>query len=381
MSGPGFENLVSESLPKRVLLVCMVDSVHAARWAKQFDPREVEFTLFPSGPNRRVHPIFKELGLKILPFYGKLSIPLWGLDSLFGDRLRGLLLRRVIKGTNPDFIHALELQHAGYISSRALADSNIKTTFIATNYGSDIFWFQRFPKHLAKIRTLLKRVDRYSAECERDVKLAKKYGFEGEVMPVFPNAGRFTEHQINRELTKASERKVLAIKGYEGWVGRASVAVEALGLLTKELDDYQVIFYSCNARTIRLVKKLQRKSGMNVISYSKGHLTHDEMLDLFASARIYVGLSLSDGISTSLLEAMAMGAYPIQTSTACADEWLFDDQAGAIITELSASSVAEAIRVALRDSNRVDFAQFINFQTISRRLSPKTSEISQSIYF
>jgi glycosyltransferase involved in cell wall biosynthesis len=52
------------------------------------------------------------------------------------------------------------------------------------------------------------------------------------------------------------------------------------------------------------------------------------MLDLFASSRIYVGISLSDGISTSLLEAMAMGAFPIQTSTACVDEWFADGVSG-----------------------------------------------------
>jgi hypothetical protein len=337
---------------KRVVLVCMVDSIHVARWIAQFEPNEVEFMLFPSTPNRRVHSMIKDMmakngNINIVPFGGKLSIPLWGMDLVFPDYVRGLLLRRVLRRDQPDFVHALELQHGGYITSRALEDVSLKTPFIATNYGSDIYWFQQFPMHLAKIKKLLARADRYSAECNRDVELAKKYGFTGEVMPVFPNAGGFTEEQLNRPLIPTADRRVIAIKGYEGWVGRASVAVQALYSLTKELADYKIIFYSCNAKTIRLVKKLKGKTGLNVEWHGKGELSHTQMLDLFASARIYIGISLSDGISTSLLEAMAMGAFPIQTSTACLEDWIDNRASGSNLSAIDSRLVSETVRGSL----------------------------------
>ncbi len=333
----------------------MVDSIHVARWIAQFEPSEVEFTLFPSTPNRRVHSMIKDMmanngNIKIVPFGGKLSIPLWGMDLIFSDYVRGLLLRRVLKLEKPDFVHALELQHGGYITSRALEDRSIKTPFIATNYGSDIYWFQQFPKHLAKIKKLLARADRYSAECNRDVELAKKYGFTGEVMPVFPNAGGFTEEQLNRPLIPTADRRVIAIKGYEGWVGRASVAVEALYSLTNELADFKIIFYSCNAKTIRLVKKLRRKTGLNVEWHGKGELSHTQMLDLFASARIYIGISLSDGISTSLLESLAMATFPVQTSTACTGEWIERNTDGMSLDALDIPNVVNSFRNALNYS-------------------------------
>jgi hypothetical protein len=352
---------------KRVVLVCMVDSIHVARWIAQFDASEVEFTLFPSTPNRRVHSMIKDMiakngNIKIVPFGGKLSIPLWGMDLIFCDYVRGLLLRRVLKQEQPDFVHALELQHGGYIASRALEDDSIQTTFIATNYGSDIYWFQQFPKHLDKIKKLLARADRYSAECNRDVELAKKYGFTGELMPVFPNAGGFTEEQLSRPLIPTADRKVIAIKGYEGWVGRASVAVEALYSLTKELADFKIVFYSCNAKTIRLVKKLKRKTSLNVEWHGKGELSHEEMLDLFASARIYIGVSLSDGISTSLLEAMAMGAIPLQTNSACLEPWLEKNHPRIDVSNLSRKSVEVSVRKVL-EASAVD----PNIQTKNRR--------------
>jgi len=339
--------LISNKKPKKVLLVCMVDSIHAARWAKQLDPSDVEFTLFPSGPNRRVHPIFRELGLRVVPFGGLLSVPLWVADRIFDNRVRGFLLRLVIRRMKPDFIHALEFQHAGYVASRALEDKRIETTFIATNYGSDIFWFQQFPKHLSKIKNILARADRYSAECHRDVELAIKYGFSGEVLPVFPNAGTFTNEQLNRELPPPSQRNVIMVKGYEGWVGRASVAVDALYSLTQELSNFKIIFYSCNSKTIRLLRNAKKVTGLDIRWYKKNALTHTEMMGLFANARFYLGLSLSDGISTSLLEAMAMGCFPIQTNTACVEDWFISPLNGLALEKISAQTVSDSLKFAL----------------------------------
>ena len=372
---------------KRVVLVCMVDSIHVARWIAQFDASEVEFTIFPSTPNRRVHALIKDMmtksrNIKIVPFGGKLSIPLWGMDLIFSDYVRGWLLRRLLKREKPDFVHALELQHGGYITSRALEDASIRTPFIATNYGSDIYWFQQFPRHLEKIKRLLARANRYSAECNRDVELAKKYGFTGDVMPVFPNAGGFTEEQLNRTLIPPSERKVIAIKGYEGWVGRASVAVEALYSLTDELAGYKIIIYSCNAKTIRLVKKLRRTTGIDISWLRKGELTHSQILDIFASARIYIGASLSDGISTSLLEAMAMGAFPIQTSTACLDDWFEDKVSGFAVETLSPKNVSELVKRAMNADLAIERGVEINLDVIKTKATAKmASHVAASFYF
>ena len=55
------------------------------------------------------------------------------------------------------------------------------------------------------------------------------------------------------------------------------------------------------------------------------------MLRLHGRARVSIAISIGDGISTALLEAMAMGSFPIQTCTACADEWIIDGKSGFIV--------------------------------------------------
>jgi glycosyltransferase involved in cell wall biosynthesis len=347
---------------KTVVLVCMVDSIHVARWIAQFDPTEVKFILFPSGPNRRVHSKILEMVAKgrkfdnqvsIVPFGGKLSLLLWALDRFFGDRIRGLLLGRILKKTLPDFVHALEFQHAGYVTMRALSDKSITTPFIATNYGSDIYWFQRFPRHARKIDRLLKRADFYSCECDRDVSLAKLRGFSGNVLPVMPNSGGIDLASLPTP-KPFEQRRVIAVKGYDGWVGRASWALRALESLDREIRDFEVVVFSADRKISRLARKIKRRSGLRLKVHKKGFLSHEQMMHLFAESRIYIGVSLSDGLSTSMLEAIVNGCFAVQTSTACTDQVLEDGLNGIVIDDLSPEAVSSALRRAILTTYSAD---------------------------
>lgn len=358
----------------QVLVVCMFDSIHSARWLSQFQDKEIDFVLFPSSPHRKIHNRLKELlrssgeaSYRLVTGSKYFGLPAWLLDKFLDNLVRGLLLRRIILRVKPDVLHALELQNAGYIALKALEGFRAKprTRFIATNWGSDIFWFQQFPKHREKLQQLLALADEYSCECKRDVELARRLGFAGIAKPVFPNAGGFTKAQL--ELGQgAKPRNSLAIKGYHGWVGRAKIALDALELISAELRDLEINVYSANWSTIRHARKIARSTGLKIKTYAKGALSHDQMLNLFAKSRVYVGLSLSDGISTSLLEAMAMGAIPVQTSTACCNEWFTDT--GVAVDTINPSVVSKAILEALKLSETKSAADK-NRETIATKAS------------
>jgi len=337
----------------RVAVICMLDSIHSARWLEQFSDQEIDFLLFPSSPNRRIHPQLKALlernttaNYRIVPLGRWFGLPLWILDKFTNNFFRGALLRWTIERHKPDILHALELQNAGYVSLRALSKyKSDGLRFIATNWGSDIFWFQRFPKHRAKLEALLKLADAYSAECHRDVALAIELGFTGEALPVIPNAGGFSKADLSLPLLPPDKRKTIALKGYHGWVGRAKVSLEAVRELAQELGQYQFVVYSANRSVIKLAKQVAKETGLDITAHAKGSLSHQQVLELFAKSKIYVGLSESDGISTSMLEAMAMGAIPVQTSTACCDEWFQDS--GVAVREITVQAVKTAIQQGL----------------------------------
>ena len=344
--------MTGEKMRKRILVICMFDSIHSARWLSQFQDQDIEFLLFPSSPHRRIHKNLKSLvagtsaaSYKLFPLSRFFGLPLWIADKFVDNWFRSSLVKRAIKTFKPDFVHAMELQNAGYIAAKAMT-SKSDSKLIATNWGSDIFWFQQFPKHRQKLAQLLKTADYYSCECNRDVALALSLGFQGHVMPVIPNAGGFSREVLDQKVPLLQDRKVIAIKGYHGWVGRAKVALEAVEAIAGDLKSYRLVVYSANRGTIRLANQIARRAGLDITVFGKGKLSHNQVLELFASAKIYVGLSLSDGISTSLLESMAMGAIPVQTATACCDEWFTDS--GVKVTETTVPKVQEAILAGLK---------------------------------
>ena len=344
--------MTGEKMRKRILVICMYDSIHSARWLSQFQDQDIEFLLFPSSPHRKVHKNLKALvssssnaSYKLFPLSKLFGLPLWIADKFVDNWFRSTLVKSAIRSFKPQFVHAMELQNAGYIAASAMS-SKSSAKLIATNWGSDIFWFQQFPKHRDKLKHLLSVADYYSCECNRDVALAKGLGFQGQVMPVIPNAGGFSKELLSKQVPLLSDRKVIAIKGYHGWVGRAKIALEAVEVIANDLKAYRLVVYSANRGTITLAKQIAKRTGLDISIFGKGKLSHNQVLELFASAKIYVGLSLSDGISTSLLESMAMGAIPVQTATACCDEWFTDS--GVKLTEITVEGVQKAILAGLK---------------------------------
>jgi len=102
--------------------------------------------------------------------------------------------------------------------------------------------------------------------------------------------------------------------------------------------------------------------------------TYGEILNLYGQARVYIGLSTADGISTSLLEAMAMGAFPIQSNTACANEWVIDNETAFLVHPDDSGDVAKALRQAVLNDTLVDRAAKINMQTVDDHLDEKVIE-------
>ena len=61
-------------------------------------------------------------------------------------------------------------------------------------------------------------------------------------------------------------------------------------------------------------------------------------------------------------------SFPIQSCTACADEWIVHGVSGMIVPPEDLAIIEMAIRVALNDDNLVDSAAELNWKTSQKRL-------------
>ena len=368
---------------KKVLIVSMANSIHTKRWISQLQNLNFKIYLFSSLDlpiyvkyNNHIKLVGSSFGYiddkKILFRLKKyfFLLLLIAKKKIYPDYLNKRLIK-VINRINPDLIHTLETQHSGYLLLDSLPYLKRKSIWWHTNWGSDFLIYSKFKDHNIKISSLLSKIDYYSCECQRDLDLALKLGYFNDVHPVYPNTGGFHIDkliQIKSTCFLPSKRKSIILKGYQGWAGRALVAFRALEKCVDILNDYNIyVFSNTLSNDIVLASKLfEANHGINVTLVPED-TAHDEILRLQGLSRIYIGLSIGDGISTSLLESMAMGSFPIQSCTACAEEWIENDISGFIVPPEDPDIIELAIRRALIDDDLVDKASYINFKTIENK--------------
>lgn len=374
----------------KVLVVAMADSVHTGRWLSQFDGEAVEFMLFPSTLHRRIHPLIQqrlsqgsETQLNISQWMKFAALPLGIADLVFGNFFRGKLLSREIDKFKPDVIHIMETQHAGYLTDKALSSTQTKPTVILSIWGSDLFWFQRFPNHVKKIRSILKKVDLLIMECHRDQALATSLGFKGKFFANMPATGGMKTEILANEARKisAKERKWIAVKGYSGFVGQGKDAVRVIMAVESQIKDFFVMVYSAGFGTWWFARKLKKIMGDRLVIARKHQLSNSEIEQMFLKSRVALGLSLSDGLPATVKEAMCMGAFPIQTSTSCAGEWFIDGQGGTLVEPNNLEVVSAKLLEALRDDQLVESAMTLNLQQATKLFSESLlKEKAKNVY-
>ena len=114
---------------KKVLIIGLVDSVHLGRWLKQFSAEEIDFYIFASKKYRKLHRITMSLTKHnqlskfnfLSPIKSKFLVGY--IDFLYFEFLgkflqkftRTFFLTLLLKREEFDYIHAIEIQGAGYL--------------------------------------------------------------------------------------------------------------------------------------------------------------------------------------------------------------------------------------------------------------------------
>lgn len=379
----------------RILFVAMLDSVHTARWVSQFEDTDWDIHLFPS-TDSAIHPLFRDVtihGITTRPTKLEASVKTPGaLPNIFSKALsgvklvkdimqkgdlskksefieRGKQLTRVIKKINPDIVHTLEMQHSGYLSLHA--KENLGDTFpkwVYTPWGNDIFFFGRISGHAEKIREVLSQCDYYCPKSNRDILLGRQFGFKGKMLPLFPGNGGIDMAYFRKFWSPgpSSSRRNILVKGYQGIMGRGLVALHALELCVESLQGYSILVYLAGEDVKLKCELMKHDTGLDISCIP--YMSHEEMLKLYGKSRVSLGVSISDGVSNSLLEAMAMGSFPIESITSCADEWIRSGETGFIVPPENPCVIADCMKKALSDDKLVDKATSINEEKIKKCL-------------
>jgi hypothetical protein len=391
----------------RILFIAIGESVHTARWMSQIADEGWDLHLFPVEPgnphkdfrNVTIHAFYREYW-KDTPsavhnkgFYWPFPrgiARIYQVAQLVAPNRAtpAARLARTIQSLKPDIVHVLEMQSAGYLTLAAKARLNGYSfpPSIFSCWGNDLYLFGRQPEHAARIRALLSDCDYYIADCARDLPLALEFGFKGEPLGVFTTAGGYDLQGMRRfrQPGPTSARKVIALKGHQTTRGaNALAALQALEMCSDLLSGFELRVFSASNEIRRALSSVSQIEGLRVTE-TRPRCTHEEILELMGSARIAIGVSASDGTPNAMLEAMVLGAFPIQSDTISTAEWIQDGVNGFLVSATDPQSIADAIRRALTDDELVDRAAQVNEDLVNERLDlnkikPKVIELYRKV--
>ena len=274
-------------------------------------------------------------------------------------------LEKIILTIQPDVVHSFEMQVCSYPIFKTMQKFR-SLKWIYSCWGSDLFYYQQFSSHLQKIKHVLKRVNFLHTDCKRDFVIAQKLNFAGKHVGIIPGGTGYKLEELERYKRPIKNRKIIIVKGYEHNLGRGLNVVKALQLIQNEIQNYEIVVFGAHKSVIDFVESNQ----LDFVIYDRKGLSHKELLQLMGKSLIYIGNSISDGIPNTLLEAIAMGAFPIQSNPGGASEEIIDNTKNGLLIEDPAniSAIKEVILEAISNQEMLHSAFELNAVIAQKRL-------------
>lgn len=271
-------------------------------------------------------------------------------------------LEKIILEIQPDVIHSFEMQSCSYPILKTM-QKYPHIPWLYSCWGSDLYYYQQFSTHLKKIKQVLQRVDFLHTDCNRDFILAKKMGFLGTHVGVIPGGTGYKLEGLEKYKLPVAERKIILVKGYENEFGRGLNIIKALQQLKL---DYEIIVFGSHINVINyiIVNKLNFKT------YDRQGLSHHELMKLMGKSLLYIGNSISDGMPNTLLEALVMGAFPIQSNPGGATAEIIENGVNGFLIENpeDVDEIKSLISYFIENKKVMNKLQNVNFDLFKANL-------------
>lgn len=294
----------------------------------------------------------------------------------FNERNTARIFEHKLLEIKPDVVHSFEMQ-ISCLPILSVMEKYNAVNWVFSSWGSDMFFTQHLQiSDLLRNRTL-KRIDYLITDCFRDFKIAKKNGFTNQFLGVFPGNGGI--HFEDKMMLPVSLRKIILIKGYNNDIGKGINCIKAL---TKELlvliKNYEIIVFGADQEIQDYINNQDRFKEVHIkVNLRSDFIENSMLLKMMGESYIYIGNSISDGLPNSMIEAMGMGAFPIQSNPGnVTEELIIDGYNGLLIQDaLNYMAIEGLIKKALLDPVMIEKAFEHNTKVIKERYDRDKNKI------
>jgi glycosyltransferase involved in cell wall biosynthesis len=363
----------------KILFVVDARSPIAQNWIRHFVQRGDQVYIAstfacPAGVD------FPIKGLEIIPVAfsalkkadqhpGSASARTLGLRTVFRQWFGPLTIRRAaqrlrgfIEQVKPDLIHAMRIPYEGMLA----ADSSTGRPLIVSTWGND------FTLHAPSTRLMLhytrwtmQVADALHADCHRDLRLAREWGF-GVEKPglVIPGNGGVRSDIFYPPAKPVEEPVVINPRGFRPYV-RNDTFFKAIPLVLAKQPNAKFLFASMagEPQAAQWIRELNISNAVELLA----PLPHAKMAEVFRRAQIVASPSIHDGTPNTLLEGIACGCFPVAGDLESIREWITPDENGLVFDSNNPRSIANSILSALENKNLREKAAGLNREIIATR--------------
>jgi glycosyltransferase involved in cell wall biosynthesis len=269
-------------------------------------------------------------------------------------------LRSFMERVKPDLVHAMRIPYEGMMA----ADAYNRTPLIVSTWGNDFTLHApttRLMSHYT--RWTMQVADAIHTDCQRDVHLAREWGFRpGNLALVAPGNGGVRTDIFYPPEAPVEEPIIINPRGFRLYV-RNDVFFKAIPLVLKKRPDARFIFALMKGES--QAEQWIKESGINDVVELLPPMAHPKMAEIFRRAQIVASPSIHDGTPNTLLEGIACGCFPIAGDLESIREWITPNENGLLFDATDPQSIADAILTAIENKSLRQNAAGLNQRIIA----------------
>lgn len=344
----------------------------------------VAFSGFASGPKtgaapattqrsapRRLVTRFRSFFLAGRYSMGPLTLPYYGKQ-----------FARLVEEIKPDLVHALRIPFEGMLASFTPRGVPLALTI----WGNDLTLHGRSSARMeAWTRRALLRADGLAADAQRDIRLARAWGFpENRPTLVVPGNGGLDLAEMSPNIEPVLDLPadiplVVNPRGIRPAYARTDVFFQAIPMVLQRRPD---VHFACPAmagqvESLQWLQRLKLDRNVHLLPF----LTQPQLWSLFRRAEIMSSVTTHDGTPNTLLEAMACGCLPVAGDIESLREWITPGVNGLLVEATKPQAVAEAFLLALESPDLRARAAELNLDLIHRRAEVSTVRAQMEVFY
>ena len=273
-------------------------------------------------------------------------------------------LQALIGQIQPDLVHAMRYPFEGILA--AIAEPS--APLIVSVWGNDFtLHAQSNPVIGRYTRRALARTDALHADCQRDVRLARKMGFlQDRPTVVLPGSGgvRTSIFSPPEEPRPDEPPVIINPRGFRTYI-RNDVFFKAIPLVLDEVPNARFIGTAMahEAQAHKWAAEYGIEGAVDLLPL----VPQGQLADLYRQAHVIVSPSIHDGTPNTLLEALACGCFPVAGDIESIREWLTNGKNALLVDPADPQALANAIIRAIRDKDFRWTAQAVNLHMVAER--------------